>query len=363
MMTTANGNRRGDASLPLYPEASPEAALAVWREIESGLPSKHESRSEALSALRSNPIHLREEPRWPGAQASMDILDQLAIDIYAAAETSGFPKRASSESHRQFDAQVRSLVAALDLTPAQAMSGNGGMFRWISLGLVQAVGPWRFPDAFDSDKETSARRLRNPYQDIIGRLWWQHRFFGDRDVSQDLMEGILGRPGVLGRDIRIATAYLDVVEATKMGSEDDQRDFAKRFRIAAAWLAAVELDDATLDRILRMVADTDTPVPDIIEWATRLVDTMGDQLLRAVPADQEIEVADARAVGVAIKAFRVRPSGHLTIGALASMLGIEEIILTEMEAGTCSTGAMGPAVRKLIALGCDFGMSVQIAGA
>lgn len=360
-MTPAIDTRYGGASLPLFPEASPEAALAVWREIESRLPSKHESRSEALSALRANPIHLREEPRWPGAQAPTDILDQLATDIYAAAEASGFPNRATPAGHRQFDSQVRSLVAALDLVPAQAMSGNGGMFRWISLGLVQAVGPWRFPDAFDSEKETSARRLRNPYQDIIGRLWWQHRFFGDRDVSQDLMEGILGRPGALGRDIRIATAYLDVVEATHMGSEDDQRDFAKRFRIAAAWLAAVELDDATLDRVLRMVADTDTPVPDIIEWAAGLTETVGEQELRVVPVDQNLEVVDANAAGAAIKAFRIRPSGNITIGALAAMLGIEESMLTEMEVGTCGAVAMTPALRKLIALGCDFGASVKFA--
>ena len=44
------------------------------------------------------------------------------------------------------------------------------------------------------------------------------------------------------------------------------------------------------------------------------------------------------------------------------MLGIEEAMLTEMETGTCGAGAMAPALRKLIAFGCDFDISVQLAG-
>lgn len=358
-MASNAGPDEAGASLPLYPEASPEASLIVWREIEARLPVPSEPRGEALAELRANPIPLREEARWPGAAAPADSLERLANEIHLAAEACGFPDRAAPAGLRAFDARVKTLIAGLDLTPAQAMSGRGGMFRWISMGLVQAVGPWRFPEAFDASKNTDARRLRNPYQDIIGRLWWQHRFFGDRDVSQDLIETILGRPGSLGSDTRVAGSFVEFLTADGITSEDERRETAKRMRILAAWMSLTELDDDALHRVFRMLADFNTPLPDIVTWTTNLARADDEPPRRVVRHDEPIEIVDPVDAGRAISAFRARQPGSLQVSALAEMLGIDEAMLTEMERGTCGTTTMAPAARRLIAFGCDFGESLR----
>ncbi len=347
-------------SLPLFPEAAPGAALAVWREIEAALPPPSEPRGDALLALREAPIPLKEEPRWPGEQAPPGILDALATDIYRAADESGFPNSVSSDGARRFDALAKGILKQLDIQPTQAMSGQGGMFRYFSMQLVQAVGPWRFPDAFDSTRDTSARRLRNPYQDIIGRLWWQSYFFDDREVSQDLIETVLGRPGSLGRDARIARAFVDVIMELSINDEAIRRATAKDVTVAAAWLSAVDLDDKSLTNLFKMLADRSNPVPDIIEWSTATRDSDAEPVKRIAKLDQELVVRDPKAAGTAIKSFRARRPANLQIGVLASTLDVKLELLTEIENGTCGPAAMAHVIRKLMALGCDFGDSVTI---
>ncbi len=345
-------------TLPLFPEATPEAALAVWREIEAVLPPPSETRAEQLVQLRESPFPLQQDSKWPGEQAPREILNRLAADIYKAADKCGFPNGLGKDGAARFDDLAKDVVAKLDINAAQAASGQGGMFRYISMQLVQAIYPWRYPNAFDSSKVTSARRLRNPYQDIIGRLWWQHRFFGNSSLPEDLIESVLGRPSSLGRDPRIAAGFVAALKDANAMNEASWRDLAKDFRIAASWLDAAQLDDASLRQLFMILIDKGTPVPEIGHWRMIMGEHTQRVVARVFAADGAIEIKDAAAAGSSIKSFRARKPGHLQINTFASMLGIDPELLTEIERGTCGPDQLAPVVRKVAALGCDLGDSV-----
>ena len=197
-----------------------------------------------------------------GHHVPEDTLSLLRDEVLELASGLGFPDERTRLNAAAFDAACAALLHQhLPIMPAEAARNE--VWSFLTLVVMPDVARWRFPSAGEG---RFLGGVRNTFQ----RLWWRAKVFHDersddpysllRDLDEDVMVGIMERPGISSNELLARTLGYAAVAMSqsvdKSQLEDARRDALKRVRQRIPVVCLETLTEARLtDQVNSLFAE------------------------------------------------------------------------------------------------------------
>ncbi|MEU7056288.1 DUF6339 family protein [Streptomyces sp. NPDC046197] len=291
-----------------------------------------------------------------GDRVSPAQLRELREGVVDLAKQAGFPDDSDRARNAEFDLQLAALLhAEMGMVPAEAASRD--VWAFLALVLLPDVAFWRYPQP-PKDRVLGTDLTRH----VFGRLWWRAQLVRSPDdpepyaalkiLGEAAFDQIYARRAALGGSPHLVRAILRVwtdLDFTGLNERDTLRDFLKRLLRLAPFVLFDGIEECSLDKELRAVAqesvDAQRPAS---EAATRgpaqraqetsLSDTPGmPPSVASVPEEQPAPAAPA----FQVDSGRFK-SLEICAGAGGQALGLERagfdpVLLMDSKADACFT--------------------------